>query len=291
MTLSATTPARSELILGGQKSGKSRRAELLARHWLAQSASHRAVMIATAQAWDDEMRQRIARHQADRLLRVPGMTTVEEPLHLAQAIQSHSQPDTLIVVDCLTLWLTNMLMPAEGAIQADVPEYPPPPQPSPSGGGSKSNQPSPSGGGSQTNSQPTGQWQLAVAPSPAGGRLGWGQAVGPVPFASHPPGEVFLTGHRPADATASGQAKECMTNQPVALTEQALTAPLLEAIRQATGPLVLVGNEIGLGVIPLGREVRAFVDALGLLNQSVAAVCQRVTLMAAGLPLNLKEDA
>jgi len=52
---------------------------------------------------------------------------------------------------------------------------------------------------------------------------------------------------------------------------------------------VLVGNEIGLGVIPLGREVRAFVDALGQLNQQVAQVCARVTLMAAGLPLILKE--
>lgn len=56
----ANAPARSELILGGQKSGKSRRAELLARDWLAQSAQHRAVMIATAQAWDAEMVQRIA---------------------------------------------------------------------------------------------------------------------------------------------------------------------------------------------------------------------------------------
>ena len=54
--------ARSELILGGQKSGKSRRAELLARQWLAESPTHRAVLIATAQPWDEEMRQRIARH-------------------------------------------------------------------------------------------------------------------------------------------------------------------------------------------------------------------------------------
>ena len=63
---------------------------------------------------------------------------------------------------------------------------------------------------------------------------------------------------------------------------------LLEAITTCPGPVVLVGNEIGLGVIPLGREVRAFVDALGALNQQVAAVCERVTLMAAGLPLSLK---
>jgi len=55
--------------------------------------------------------------------------------------------------------------------------------------------------------------------------------------------------------------------------------------------VVLVGNEIGLGVIPLGRETRAFVDTLGRMNQEVAATCHRVTLMAAGLPLTLKAPA
>ena len=66
---------------------------------------------------------------------------------------------------------------------------------------------------------------------------------------------------------------------------------VLRAIRSAAGPVVLVGNEIGLGVIPLGREVRAFVDALGRLNQDVARTCERVTLMAAGLPLTLKDSS
>jgi len=66
-------------------------------------STHRAVLIATAQPWDDEMRQRIVRHQADRALRVPGMATVEEPLALAEAIGEHSTPNTLVVVDCLTL--------------------------------------------------------------------------------------------------------------------------------------------------------------------------------------------
>lgn len=192
------TIAKSELILGGQKSGKSRRAELLARDWLAQSPDHRAVLIATAQPWDDEMRERIARHQVDRAERVPGLATVEEPLALARAIERHSQAHTLVVVDCLTLWLTNLLMPAE------------------------------------------------IAPS----------------------------------------SEE---NRPLAGTGIAKTASLLIAIEQAKGPVMLVGNEIGLGVIPMGREVRAFVDALGRLNQDVAATCQRVTLMAAGLPLTLKD--
>jgi adenosylcobinamide kinase/adenosylcobinamide-phosphate guanylyltransferase len=63
---------------------------------------------------------------------------------------------------------------------------------------------------------------------------------------------------------------------------------LTESIAIATGPVVLVGNEIGMGVIPMGAEVRTFVDALGRLNQRVAQACARVTLMAAGLPLTLK---
>lgn len=187
--------ARTELILGGQKSGKSRRAELLARDWLAQSPDHRALMLATAQAWDEEMQQRIQRHQQDRAQRVPGMATLEEPRYLAQALQQHSRPDTLMVVDCLTLWLTHWLMPADAA----------------------------------ADSAPEGTWQ-----------------------------------------------------------EQA--SAFCAALAQAPGPVVLVGNEIGLGVIPLGREVRAFVDALGQLNQQVAQACQRVTLMAAGLPLTLKDS-
>ena len=66
---------------------------------------------------------------------------------------------------------------------------------------------------------------------------------------------------------------------------------LLIAMKKAAGPVVLVGNEIGLGVIPLGRETRDFVDALGRLNQDVAAICERVTFMAAGLPLTLKGTA
>lgn len=198
----ALTLSKSELILGGQKSGKSRRAELLARTWLAQSAQHKATLIATGQAGDEEMRQRIARHQRERAERVPGLQTVEEPRRLAEAIAAHSRPDTLLVVDCLTLWLTNWLMPFE-----------------------------------------------------------------------------------PATAETSE------SNRPLAPDLSSPIAMLLGAIRSAPGPLVLVGNEIGLGVIPLGREVRAFVDALGRLNQDVAQTCQRVTLMAAGLPLTLKEAA
>ena len=192
--------ARSELILGGQKSGKSRRAELLARDWLAASNTHQAVLIATAQPWDEEMGERIARHQTDRTERVPGLRTVEEPRYLSEAIAQHSRPDTLLVVDCLTLWLTNWLMPMEQA---------------------------------------------------------------------------------PGDNSGP--------NRPLAGVSIDSIALLLDTFIQAPGPVVLVGNEIGLGVIPMGAEVRAFVDALGRLNQEVARVCQRVTLMVAGLPMALKD--
>ena len=101
--------ARSELILGGQRSGKSRRAELLAQGWLAQSPEHQAVLIATAQSWDDEMRERIARHRQDRARRVPGMRTVEEPLELAKAVQQQSRPDTLPGGEA-TLWFASWIL-------------------------------------------------------------------------------------------------------------------------------------------------------------------------------------
>lgn len=196
----ASTPSivmpRTQFILGGQKSGKSRRAELLARQWLQSGAQHQAVLVATGQAWDAEMTERIARHQRDRAERVPGMQTLEEPRELAQVIAQHSHPQRLLVIDCLTLWLTNWLMPVE--------------------------------------------------------------------------------------------AEKSEEKTTLAQEWQAQLAMFLKALDDVDGPIILVGNEIGLGVIPMGREVRAFVDALGVLNQQVAAHCESATLMCAGLPLALK---
>ena len=170
----------AELILGGQRSGKTARAESLSAAWLAQSAQHKAVYIATAKALDDEMRARIERHRQDRAERVPRMVTVEEPVRLAEAMAAHAQPGSLVVVDCLTLWLANVGVQSAG---------------------------------------------------------------------------------------------------------------LAGAVSRIRSPLILISNEIGLGVIPMGRETREYVDALGRLNQQVAAVCDRVTLMVAGLPLAVKGGA
>lgn len=177
-----------ELILGGAKSGKSRCAEARAAHWLA-LPGHSAVLVATALAGDEEMQERIARHRADRAARVPALATREVPRALAAALHEESLPGRLVVVDCLTLWLTGLLMPLEGA---------------------------------------------------------------PVD-----------------DAGAEVDA-------------------LVAALKAARGPVVLVSNEIGLGVMPMSREARRFVDELGRLHQRIGAECARVTMMVAGLELPLK---
>jgi adenosylcobinamide kinase / adenosylcobinamide-phosphate guanylyltransferase len=182
-----------ELILGGQKSGKSRFAETRAAAWLAVSADRKALLVATALPADEEMRARIARHLLDRAERVPALATLEAPLALHEALRVHSQAQCLVVVDCLTLWLTQRLMP--------------------------------------------------------------------------PPGHVA-----PDDVEPEIDA-------------------LLLALRAAAGPVVLVSNEIGLGVAPMSAEARRFVDALGRLHQRVAELCARVTLMVAGLPVVVREPA
>ncbi|MFY8113168.1 MAG: bifunctional adenosylcobinamide kinase/adenosylcobinamide-phosphate guanylyltransferase, partial [Rhabdaerophilum sp.] len=94
---------RITLVLGGARSGKSRKAEALAR----QTGLSR-VYLATAQAFDDEMRERIDQHRADRA--GDGWQTIEEPLDLADALFRASTAETVILVDCLTLWLSNVML-------------------------------------------------------------------------------------------------------------------------------------------------------------------------------------
>lgn len=183
----------NELILGGQRSGKSRCAEARASAWLAQP-DHSAVLLVTALAGDAEMRARIEQHQADRARRVPALLTIEEPRELARVVGQHTAPSRLVVIDCLTLWLTNLLMPLRGDVLDE-------------------------------------------------GRL------------------------------------------------VAATAGLCEALRRASGPVLLVSNEIGLGLTPLTPSARRFVDELGRLHQQVAQVCERVTLMVAGIELPVKRPA
>lgn len=97
-----TTFDRSLLVLGGARSGKSRHAQAAC-----EAAGGDLVFIATAQAFDAEMRDRIARHRADRDAR---WTTVEAPLDLPGALAAHDRADAVLLVDCLTLWVSNLLL-------------------------------------------------------------------------------------------------------------------------------------------------------------------------------------
>jgi adenosylcobinamide kinase/adenosylcobinamide-phosphate guanylyltransferase len=197
--------AMHELILGGVRSGKSRAAEARAARWLAGAgpdAGRDALLIATALPADAEMRARIDRHRAGRAARLPALRTLEAAHGLAAVIGAQSQPARLLVVDCLTLWLTQLLLPPAAALEA-------------------------------------------------------------------------------ADAAMAADLAD-----PAAAVQR-----LLAAIDAAAGPLVLVANEVGLGVLPVEPAARRCVDALGELQREVAARCARVTLIVAGRELALPPPA
>lgn len=164
----------SLLVLGGARSGKSRYAQ-----GRAEALADTCTFIATAEAYDAEMADRIARHQADR---GAGWTTVEAPLALPEAIAA--QAGGVVLVDCLTLWASNLML--------------------------------------------------------AG-----------------------------ADADTATEA-------------------LCGAMQGFDGTLILVANEVGLGIVPENALARAFRDVAGRMNQRVAAVADEVQFIAAGLPLRLK---
>jgi adenosylcobinamide kinase/adenosylcobinamide-phosphate guanylyltransferase len=178
------------LLLGGARSGKSGLAERLAR-----ASGKEVVYVATSYAGDAEMADRIAHHRARR---PAGWQTVEEPTALAATLRTLCAPGRLLLVDCLTLWLTNLMFSA----QQDYPE------------------------------------------------------VGPIDL------------------------------PPLFVSERAALLDWLD--EPSAGDVVFVSNEVGMGIVPYGAVSRAFVDEAGRLNQDVAARCERVLFVAAGLPLALK---
>ena len=164
------------LVLGGARSGKSAFAEALAH-----GGPEQCVYVATAERVDDEMAVRIETHRARR---GSDWRTVEAPIELAEAIRRESMPRACLLVDCLTVWLGNLV-------------------------------------------------------------------------------------HRGHDVDAARGA-------------------LLESLAAAPGPVVLVANEVGLGIVPDNAMARAFRDHAGRLNQAVAAVAGRVYFVAAGIPMTMK---
>lgn len=106
-----------ELILGGARSGKSRLAESRALAYETRGMS--VVYIATAEAWDAEMVERLAHHRARR---PASWVTVEEPVALAVTVQQQAAPDRCLVVDCLTLWLSALVFKGRAGAQMEAGE-------------------------------------------------------------------------------------------------------------------------------------------------------------------------
>ncbi|MBY0284962.1 MAG: bifunctional adenosylcobinamide kinase/adenosylcobinamide-phosphate guanylyltransferase [Sphingomonas sp.] len=174
------TGANVVFFLGGARSGKSRLAQELAEK-LADSQTVAPVYLATGQPFDAEMTERIARHRADR---GPRWRTVECPLNLPEAIGKEAVDGNVVLVDCLTLWVSNLLLSDVDIIQA--------------------------------------------------------------------------------------------------------SDRLLSAIGNARCPLVIVSNEVGLGIVPDNALARRFRDEAGRLHQCVAAAADKVFFVAAGLSFSLK---
>ncbi|MCL6708409.1 bifunctional adenosylcobinamide kinase/adenosylcobinamide-phosphate guanylyltransferase [Pseudomonas sp. R2.Fl] len=165
------------LVLGGARSGKSAFAEGLARD--GELERH---YLATGRAFDDEMRARIDRHKTDRS--GDGWTTHEEPFDLADRLWAIDAPDRVVLVDCLTLWVTNLMMEK-----------------------------------------------------------------------------------RSVDAAATS---------------------LVKVLPSLSARIIVVSNEVGLGIVPDNRMAREFRDHAGRLHQRVAEVAAQVYFVAAGLPLKMK---
>jgi len=165
------------LLLGGARSGKSRLAQARAEA----DGQAALVYVATGEARDAEMGERIARHRADRGAR---WRAVEVPIDLPEVVSRERGPGRVVLVDCLTLWLSNLLL-----SEHDVP---------------------------------------------------------------------------------------------------AATARLLDALRVGGGTVLLVSNEVGLGIVPDNALARRFRDEAGRLHQSVAAVADEVLFVAAGLSIRMK---
>ncbi len=169
-----------QLILGGARSGKSRLAEQIAK-----DSGLSVVYIATAQVLDDEMQQRIEHHRQQR---PEDWQVCEEPIYLADRLLQCDQPNQLILVDCLTLWLTNLLLAEDTTLQ------------------------------------------------------------------------------------------------------QQQTEKLLAVLAQLQAQVILVSNETGLGVVPMGEISRRFVDEAGRLHQALGQLAHKVTFCVAGFPMILKDE-
>ncbi|MGR5175420.1 bifunctional adenosylcobinamide kinase/adenosylcobinamide-phosphate guanylyltransferase [Vibrio parahaemolyticus] len=176
-----------ELILGGARSGKSYHAEERVTELLQLDKRTVKHYVATSEPLDDEMRQRIEHHRQQR---GEGWREWECPLSLAELV-TRFQPEDIVLIDCLTLWLNN---------------------------------------------------------------------------------QIYYQGEACSNVTLEREIER-----------------LIVALERCPAKVILVSNEVGLGVVPMGRVSRLFVDNAGRMNQRVAAIADKVVFVAAGLPMLLKQ--
>ena len=170
------------LVTGGAKSGKSRISLDICNR-----LSGKKMFIATAQALDDEMKERIERHKRER---GDDWLTIEEPVRVPEKILELDGRETVILIDCLTLWLSNLIM-------------------------------------------------------------------------EH--GESLRSVNESLDA-------------------------LIKQLERTKGSIILVSNEVGMGIVPENDLARQYRDMAGSLNQRIAAVACKVVAVIAGIPLILKDE-
>ncbi|MFO6424994.1 bifunctional adenosylcobinamide kinase/adenosylcobinamide-phosphate guanylyltransferase [Motilimonas sp. KMU-193] len=184
-----------KLILGGARSGKSRYGEQLALQ-----SKHRVNVLVTAQVYDQEMQQRVAAHRQQR---PATWQTTETPFDLGNAITQHHQTGDCLLVDCLTLWVTNELL-------------------------------------------------------------------------------RFDIEHQGAQLSQHWQQQKQQLLDALALAKQQ------DQDKQVVGDIILVSNEVGMGIVPMGAINRRFVDETGWLHQSIATLADEVYWVVAGLPQRIK---
>ena len=174
-----------ELFLGGARSGKTRHAEVRARQ-LSETQNLPVFYVATGQPLDDEMAARINRHQADR---PSDWQTIEAPIYLADVLKNLSNAPCVIIIDCLTLWLSNLV---------------------------------------------------------------------------------------------------CHDDKTLFSDQKSKLLAQLHSLQSSVCHVIMVSNETGLGVVPMGKLSREFVDESGFLHQKLATLADSVTFFVAGLPMVLK---
>ena len=247
--------AKMTFVLGGARSGKSAFAEELAKKY------NEVVYIATAEVKDEEMRERIQTHRARRSF---NWKTIEAPFHVDGVISNLNEKVGLIYIDCITLYITNMLLSDQtGACRGERPfaltkdDKNPPPLTPPARGGETKGVATPGEG--KTKGETT-------LPSLDGRGKGEGEKAN-------------------TTDTAEMQRKNLKQKQSQMLDE---INKLCKVCRESISDVIIVSNEVGLGIVPDNALSRVFRDIAGSANQMIADEADEVYFVIAGIAQKIK---